>query len=177
MDRNTLLQKLATLDQALQTLLEQLQAYSHEALNTAPKAGAWTATQVLHHIRLSEFYSQKYCEKKLSFDPTLKPAGWLEGLRSKLVAGYLRLPLKVKAPKNLSGPALPDESELAAIEQEWIAQRKSLADFLSKLPDHYLDKAVYKHPMGGRLSFAGMLDFFEAHFRRHEQQIWRTISK
>jgi hypothetical protein len=177
MNRNKLLQKLQALDQDLQALFDQLQTYSHEALNTAPQTGAWTATQVLHHVRLAEFYSQKYCEKKLSFNPPLKRAAWPERLRSKVVAGYLRLPLKVTAPKNLSGPALPTESQLSALIEQWTKQRKSLAKFLSTLPDHHLDKAVYKHPMGGRLSFAGMLDFFEAHFRRHEQQIWRTISK
>lgn len=177
MHRQELLHKLQGLDHELQQLLDQLRPYSHEVLNQSPKPGAWSAMQVLHHVKLSEFYSQQYCEKKLSFEPQLKQAGWLENVRAKLVVGYLRAPFRVKAPKAIAGPALPEESQLSAIETEWKAQRKSLAQFMAKLPDQYLDKAVYKHPMGGRLSFMGMLDFFQAHFRRHQQQIWRSIPR
>ena len=177
MNRSQLITQVQDLDTELNQLFQSLRPYSHEALNQSPKPGAWSTTQVLHHIMLSERYSQKYCEKKLSFEPQLGKAGWQDSLRSKLVAWYLQAPLKVKAPKNISGPALPNDSKLADIEEEWLKQREGLHNFFQTVPELYLDKTVYKHPFGGRLSFQGMLTFFRAHFQRHERQIWRTVPK
>ena len=177
MHRSLLFAKLQRLDKELDDLLTSLGNYSHEALNQSPKEGAWSATQVLHHVKLAEYYSLKYCEKKLSFKPELGKVGWREYLRGTLVKWYLQIPLKVNAPANMSGTALPAESHLAEIEAEWKGLRKELYKFLEDLSEDYIDKAVYKHPFGGRLSFAGMLDFYQAHFRRHQRQIWRTLPK
>ncbi|MBX2871143.1 MAG: DinB family protein [Saprospiraceae bacterium] len=175
MNRTQLITQLQGLDSELNELLKSLSTYSHEALNKNPKEGAWSATQVLHHVKLAEYYSLKYCEKKLSFNPELGKVGWQEHLRGKLVKWYLQAPLKVKAPTIMSGSALPAESELSDIESEWKDQRKHLKKFFEDLPEEHIDKAVYKHPFGGRLSFGGMLAFYQAHFRRHQKQIWRTI--
>lgn len=177
MNRAQLITQLQELDKELDDLLHALGSYSHEALNKSPKEGAWSATQVLHHIKLAEYYSLKYCEKKLSFKPKLSKATWRENLSGKLVKWYLQAPLKVKAPTIMSGSALPSESQLADIESEWKKQRKDLQQFFEALPKEYIDKAVYKHPFGGRLSFAGMLEFYLAHFERHRKQIWRTIPR
>lgn len=177
MNRTQLITQLQGLNGELDQLLKSLSSYAHQALNQPPKEGAWSVMQVLHHIRLAEYYSHKYCEKKLSFKPQLGEAGWQENLRGKLVKWYLQLPFKVQAPTNMSGDALPVESRLMDLEAEWKEQRKVLQLFFEDLPEEYVNKAVYKHPMGGRLSFAGMLDFYEAHFRRHQKQIWRTIPK
>lgn len=177
MNRTQLITQLQGLNDELDQLLKSLGDHSHEVLNKPPKEGAWSAMQVLHHIKLAEYYSYKYCEKKLSFKPQLSKVGWQENLRGKLVKWYLQLPFKVQAPTNMSGDALPSESQLAELASEWKEQRKTLQQFFEDLPEEYVNKAVYKHPMGGRLSFAGMLDFYEAHFRRHQKQIWRTISK
>ncbi len=177
MNRTQLITQLQGLNDELDQLLKSLGDHSHETLNKPPKDGAWSAMQILHHIKLAEYYSYKYCEKKLSFTPQLNKVGWQENLRGKLVKWYLQLPLKAQAPTNMSGSALPPESKLVDIEAEWKKQRKNLQQFLEELPDKYIDKAVYKHPFGGRLSFAGMLDFYQAHFRRHQRQIWRSIPK
>ncbi|NRB52714.1 MAG: DinB family protein [Saprospiraceae bacterium] len=175
MNRTQLITQLQGLNDELDQLLKALDSYAHEALNKPPKEGAWSVMQVLHHIKLAEFYSYKYCEKKLSFKPQLSKVSWQDNLRAKLVKWYLQLPFKVQAPTNMSGSALPTESQLADLEAEWKEQRKILQQFFEDLPEEYIDKAVYKHPFGGRLSFAGMLDFYQAHFRRHQRQIWRTV--
>ena len=177
MNRTQLFTQLQELDNELEDLLNGLSSYSHEALNKPPNEGAWSAMQILHHIKLAEYYSLKYCEKKLSFNPKLGKVTWRENLRGKLVTWYLQAPLKVKAPTIMSGSALPTESQLTDIEVEWKKQRKDLQQFFEELPEEYIDKAVYKHPFGGRLSFGGMLAFYQAHFRRHQKQIWRTIPR
>jgi hypothetical protein len=35
---------------------------------------------------------------------------------------------------------------------------------------------VWKHARAGKMSIAQMLDFFEDHFNRHEQQLKRAIN-
>ena len=175
--KKTILNKLQVLDVKLENLLEDLQAHSHEALNQKPSADSWSAVQVMYHLMLSEKYSLQYCKKKLGFKPTLEKAGIGAKLRSLFVQGYLLLPLKAKAPKAVASPMLPEEGDLVSIAKKWRAQRRELEDFFNSLPAEYLDKEVYKHPMVGRLSFIGMLDFIGAHFKSHQKQIFRTILK
>jgi hypothetical protein len=50
-----------------------------------------------------------------------------------------------------------------------------MAAFLDNLPAEYADKEVYRHPFAGRMSLAGMLSFFEAHFINHRRQLYRAL--
>jgi hypothetical protein len=52
----------------------------------------------------------------------------------------------------------------ANIQSEWMV-------FLGNMPSEYIDKAVYKHPRAGRISWVQTIDFFETHFDRHQKQI------
>ena len=174
--KESILKKLHALNAKLENLLEDLQAYSHEALNHKPSADSWSSAQVMYHLMLSENYSLQYCKKKLGFKPTLKKAGIGAKVRSLIVQGYLLSPIKVKAPKAVASPMLPEEGDLVSIAKKWRTQRRELEDFFNSLPAEYLDKEVYKHPLGGRLSLAGMIDFLDAHFVNHKKQIFRTIS-
>jgi uncharacterized damage-inducible protein DinB len=173
--RAILLDKLSHLDEELETLLTDLQQYDSVQLNRAPAVDSWSATQVLHHMLLSEKFSQQYCEKKLSFKPELKKAGLLATARVYFVDGYLRSPLKVKAPQMIGTSALPKEDELANIAKLYRAQRQDLQRFLEEVDEVYLDREVYKHPFGGRMSLAGMLDFLRSHFRHHRKQLYRAL--
>lgn len=173
--RAPLSDKVQQLNIELEQLFSDLQSYSKEALNKSPSPGAWSATQIMHHVMLSEKHALQYCKKKLSFQPALEVAGFAAKLRAKLIEGYLKLPFKFKAPKAIDESVLPKESDLAQIIEEWKAQRQALAAFFNELPSEYLDKVVYKHPAGGRLSFDGMLGFFEVHFRRHQKQLIKAL--
>jgi hypothetical protein len=130
----------------------------------------------LNHLLLSEKYSLQYCEKKLSFDPSLPKAGLAAAVRALFVKAYLLLPLKVKAPALISTSALPKEDDLANIKTQYQAQRQLLRTFLEQLEEGYLDREVYKHPFAGRLSFSGMFSFLTAHFRHHRKQIYRALA-
>lgn len=173
--KEELLQQVEQLDQTLNLLFSNLQSYSHDQLNQAPSPNSWSPTQILHHIMLSEKYSLLYCQKKLSHQPALKTVGPLDHLKAKLVKWYLQIPIKFKAPQKLSGPALPKESQLTDIQMQWQEQRKALHLFFEELPAKYVNKVIYKHPFGGRLSLEGMLNFFEAHFDRHRKQLLRAL--
>lgn len=168
-------QRLQALNTQLDVLLEDLARYSPEVLNQPPAPGSWSATQIFHHLMLSEKYSQQYCEKKLSHRPQLPRAGFLAWWRVQLVRGYLLSPIKFKAPAIIDTPALPATDTLANIATQYRAQRTALAAFLASVPAEYADKEVYKHPFGGRMSLAGMLAFFEAHFIAHRRQLYRGL--
>jgi len=54
-------------------------------------------------------------------------------------------------------------------------ERKDLYEFIDSVSEDYIDKEVYKHPLGGRLSLTGMLEFFDSHFDHHSKQIFRAL--
>ena len=166
---------LTSLEQERQDLHTLLQAYSDESLNQAPGPGKWSAVQVMHHLILSEELSLKYLQKKLSFNPTLEKAGWKSQMRKGLLKLYLGLPFKFKAPKGVNDEALPDFVSLADTMARWESARNGISDFLEKAPDTYIDKELYKHPFAGKLTLSGMLEFYQHHFRRHREQIIRTL--
>lgn len=174
--KEVLLQRLAGLNEELDTLFTDLANYDAEALNKQPAPDSWCATQVLHHLLMAEKYSRQYCEKKLSFKPELRKAGFEAGIRAWLVSVYLKTPLKVKAPKTLDTSALPRESKLSDIIAEYKEQRELMEAFIQNVDESYLDKEVYKHALAGRLSLSGMFDFFEAHFAHHRKQLYRALA-
>ena len=167
--------QLKQLDTKLNKLFADLENYSTEQLCKKPAPDSWSAIQILHHLIMSEKYSRMYCEKKLSFKPKLKKAGISASLRAKFVNFYLNSPLKAPAPKQISGPHLPTEDTLDNVREIWLAERVNLAKFIHNLPQEYADKEVYKHPLGGRLSINGMMQFFDSHFINHEKQIYRAL--
>jgi uncharacterized damage-inducible protein DinB len=173
--RTQLQQQLGQLNTELDALLDQLTQYSHQQINQQPTPDSWSAMQVMHHLLLSETLSMKYCQKKLSFEPSLKKAGLMARLRAFFVRYYLLSPFKFKAPPVLATSALPAESDLEGLANQYRNQRAAFEDFLEQVPEKYLDKEVYKHPFGGRLSLSGMVDFFDAHFQHHRRQALRAV--
>ena len=173
--KKKLLAQIQDLDHQLNQLVVDLKSYSHEDLNALPKEGGWSVIQIMHHVFLSEKYSLQYCQKKLSFSPTLKEAGVVSKLKSWLVQVYLNSPLKLKAPKAIGSSVLPKEGSLEEVLDLWQNERTLLQQFIDELADEYVSKEIYKHPFGGRLSLEGMFDFFGAHFNNHVRQIWRAL--
>lgn len=168
-------QRLERLNVSTLSYVDQLAAYSTEQLNAKPSSNTWSVAQNLFHLMLSEQLSLAYCAKKLSYEPKLASASFLSRPKEALINLYLKLPVKFDAPKAVATPAFPAEGELQQIRIQWQAQRDKLATFFNELPSEQIDQLVYKHPYGGRITFLGMLDFFEAHIQRHQRQIKRTL--
>ncbi len=172
----SLSKKLEILNGELDKLVNQLQGITHEQFNSSPAPDKWSAAQIMNHLMLAESGSLKYCQKKLSFDPDLPPVGLKTYLRSALLCYSLYFPIKVKAPKGFGTEYLPQEDNLQSVLERWIAQRQQLKDFLLDLPEKYLHREVYKHPLTGRMSLEGMLSFFHAHFKHHKHQILKAVA-
>ncbi|HMO41160.1 MAG TPA: DinB family protein [Saprospiraceae bacterium] len=167
--------QLDRMDNKLQQLLEALRPYSDETLNQRPAAGQWSVLQVMHHLLLTETLSLRYVQKKLSFQPKLKPVNIVTTLRGAALRFYNLLPIKLKAPNNVGDPSLPEQSSLGEVARDWQGLRNDLRDYLQTLPEDIFRKEVYRHPLSGRQSLGGMIDFFDGHFDRHHKQIRRIL--
>jgi hypothetical protein len=167
--------RLDGLDRLLEDLYAELKTHSADALNRRPGSGQWSVMQVMQHLLLSEHLSEKYVQKKLSFNPQLPNAGFAGAFRIFLLRLNIALPFKFKAPKAVGDEALPENSSLEETMTRWRANRAGLRAYLAGLPEEYFKKSIYRHPFAGRLSLSQMLLFFELHFRRHVKQIKRTL--
>ena len=165
----------AKLDQKLTILLEDLKKHPDVFLNKSPGDGKWSALQNMYHLMIAEKKSHEYIEKKLSFNPTLKKVGVATWGRATMIKSYMSSPIKIKAPAAVGDQAIPNGLTFWEIAKPWKENRADLLMFLQTMPAEYLDKEIYKHPMGGRLGINGLLTFFETHFERHRKQIYRAL--
>lgn len=175
--KTSLLRRNAAYQKEVEQLLEELSASNDAILNMAALDGGWSAIQTVHHLILSEELSLQYVQKKLSFNPKLEKADFQTRLRAAALWFYLNLPIKFKAPAAVNEEKLPGFTTFAQTRERWLAIRRQWTAFLEQLPEDLLDKAVYKHPFAGRLSWSGTLRFFRYHFQRHRKQIRRTLDK
>lgn len=167
--------RLEQMGEKLEALLNDLSKYDNEKLNTTPADGGWSPLQVMHHLIISENLSLKYVQKKLSFNPELKAVGLSAKWRTFLLKNYLKTPIKFKAPKMVSTEAMPTVSDFQEMAARWKNSRKELKIYLESLPQELDNKAIYKHPVAGRLGLDGMVLFFDIHFDRHRKQIDRAL--
>lgn len=169
--------KLDKLDTELLSFANELQQYSHEQLNKKANDGGWSAMQCVAHLKLSEQGTIAYIEKKLSFSPELPNKSAVDSWRRMLLLGYLKSPIKFKAPKGIGTAFLPENSELEASLDEWTKYRKQLRQTLRDIDSKYLNKMVFKHPLAGRISIPTTLDFLIAHLQRHRRQALRVLKQ
>ncbi len=167
--------QLQHIDTKLNLLLTDLKQYSDEKLNHKPSAESWSVLQVLQHLMLVENASQKYVQKKLSYNPSLSKVNLGTAWRMLILKSYNWLPIKLKAPSYVNENNFAEKTTFSEVAAQWQAQRQNLRDYLSALPEDLFDKEVYKHPLAGRLSLLGMLNFYEGHFDRHYKQIQKLL--
>lgn len=171
--KNTLQQ----LDKELDIWANQLSAYSHEQLNQQAADGGWSAMQCMHHLILSEQGTMAYIKKKLSFNPELPNKGISDHWRRFLLIGYLKSPIKFKAPKGIGTEYLPTESNLEQTLKQWRTLRAQMRKDLDNIDPQYFNKSVFKHPLAGRISLDTTMAFLQAHFQRHRKQAMRVVEK
>lgn len=156
-------------------LLDDLARLPDDLLNRTPADHGWSAIQTMHHLMLVEEQSMAYLRKKLSFNPELKPAGWMAGVKMLLLKLSLISPFKFKAPKAASDP-IPTTDTLEAVKSRWLKIRQEWETFFAEMPEVWEDKAVYRHPRIGLINWLQTIDFLSSHFDRHKAQIKRAIS-
>jgi uncharacterized damage-inducible protein DinB len=173
--KNKTLEANARHSRLVEDLFREIAPFGDERLNQKPANGGWSAMQVLHHLILVEENSLRYVRKKLSFEPNFKKTGLAAHLRMKLLLFTLRLPIKFRAPASASSEKIPEKADFDETVERWRKVRAEWTDFFEKMPENLADKATYRHPRAGRISFEQMTQFFSGHFKRHRDQIRRSL--
>ena len=169
--------QLKQLDADLTLLLEVLKDYSEATLNKKPAEDKWSVMQLMEHLMLVEGYGQSYVKKKLSFSSSLVKVGMATAWRNLVLNVFIKSPFKITAPDAVSEENLPEYSNFWETAKKWKEQRKLLWELFESIPLEHYDKEIYKHPLAGRLSIYGLLDFYQGHFTRHRKQMNGILKK
>ena len=165
----------------LQAKFDRLEAILHDTLaytdqlptekKHAAPANEWSATQILHHLQVSETGTVGYLEKKLQASPNeVEKAGIAGWVRSMLLRRALRnMKKKFKAPSVLG--EMPEKPDYDAVKSGLIATRQKLKNVLESVTKEKLGRAYFKHPRAGKINLLQTMDFLDDHFSRHAQQI------
>ncbi len=114
----------------------------------------------------------EYMEKK-SQGP-LDKSGLGSTIRSALLTRALRnRKKKYKAPGAIGNP--DDRPDIDAIAQSYRQVRADMRRFIMEVDDDLLDKAIFKHPVIGRINLAQTLSFLREHMARHAEQVQERI--
>jgi DinB superfamily len=156
--------------------LDHFGQYDEAALNKKPTDGGWSALQNIEHLILAESLSLKYMQKKTaSGDSDFDKAGLKTWYRSTVLSLFMRYGGKVAAPSAVGTASLSEQSTLAEMRTRWAENEVNWLQFVEQMPDSWASMAIYKHPRAGRLSWSGMLGFFQLHHQRHLIQMKKAI--
>lgn len=167
--------QLDKLDHMLNDLEKLMEAYptAHHAIKPSP--AAWSATQVVQHLHLSERMAVDYLvagKNKLESAPSPNLRSFY---REKLLCLFLALPIKIKTPEIVDPNTVYEELPTQQIFEEWRQTRLACRSFLSEQPELYFKRLVFRHPYIGKMTVKGMLRFFGWHFNRHRKQLIRAL--
>ncbi|WP_421875884.1 DinB family protein [Marinoscillum sp.] len=150
---------------------QMLDGISDEQFHWKKNATTWSLAQVLDHVIFSEASALSYCQKKLKAGDQMPDATFFNTLKIRLYFWALHSRLRFKAPKLISNPA--NDRSIADTMTYWDQTRDEYERFLEDYPSQYLGKAVFRHPLAGRIKLAEMLHFLNTHLIHHRYQVDR----
>jgi uncharacterized damage-inducible protein DinB len=156
------------------SLLNEIREIAEGQINHS-RNKKWSVSQIAGHLITAERLSLSYMTKKINAIQEVGNTGMLGELKLLLFIASQRLPLKYKAPKNLSEQpkSYPD---FKSLELDWNESRQQLEEFLEKFPSEGLKRKIYRHPVMGRCNIVHALVFFREHIIHHYPQIKRQLS-
>lgn len=161
--------KLAQLENETQALFACIDQLSEEQLHD--QSYGWSIIQVLAHLNVAETGTIIYMTKKMQAGDQMPNYGFGNQLRMELTKRLLNTSLKWKAPKPVANPKA--DFTFDEMKNRWEAGRQKTISFVEAYPEKYWHKAVFKHPMAGRINLVGALDSMTYHQRHHLHQIKR----
>ncbi len=167
--KNDIEKRLFLLKKETEDIFANLESLDHDLLRKNGKG--WSIIQVLSHLNMAEIISLEYMKKKMLAGRKMKKVNMINKARMWVTCGFLQTGLKWKAPSYISNPN--GDYSLSEIKSKWEATRMKIHDYIDNYPDEWLNRAVYKHPMAGRLSLIQAIDSFIYHQRHHVHQINR----
>jgi hypothetical protein len=163
--------RLAKLNHQTRQVMAELQTWSPERLRFRPSGEAWSALDVLEHLRLTEAAVVATMQHNLPDKNRATIQDYVLGAR---ILGVMFLPARVKVPGAVKS-ILPTtkERDLSALRQAWEFDRTKLASFLESLSVVDQQKGVFRHPFGGWATANGALLFLRSHLHHHRYQLAR----
>ena len=166
--KNRINEKLKRLKNETEKIYESLGDITSQKLSD--QSYGWSIIQVFSHLNEAETASLKYMQKKVQAGDKMKKSGIGNSFRMWLTNQALKSSLKWGAPSYISNPPT---YELEEIKSKWSETRNAIQQFVDEYPDQWLDRLVYKHPMGGRQNLERAVDSFIYHQIHHVHQINR----
>lgn len=154
-------------------LLDSVAGMTHIQLTYRPEPGAWCILEVFVHLMTAETNGLKYMMKKMQGDvEKMEKSGFAAQIRAGLLNGFLRLPVKYKAPEVASFE--PREYyDFKEIRAEWDELRQDWQEFLDNFDKPTAEKLIFKHPIAGRFNAIQTLRFMFEHVEHHVKQVER----
>jgi hypothetical protein len=88
---------------------------------------------------------------------------------------FLLLEFSINAPKVTA--EFPKKIILKELKKNWINSRSSFSKLIVELDQKNLsEKAIFRHPLMGRINLSLTLYFFEIHFNHHLKQINKRLN-
>lgn len=171
--RERVLKKYAKL-QALKTaFVSRLSGVPEDRLQLQPGPGRWSAAQIMDHIASAEAGSLEYIRKKTRDPEAVPAAGFMCAVRTLALVVTLATPLKFKAPRVVAD--VPDNPPVDGGLARWEAVRVDLKGMIETLPEELMARALFRHPVAGRMNMSQTLDFMIAHLKHHTKQLDHTL--
>lgn len=164
-----LTEKYSDIEAVKSKFLKKVAGLSNEQLNRIPADGGWSAGQTLFHCAFAESGTIIVINKNLAENSVQTKSDFGSVFRNILLVIFLKLPLKFKAPKQVS--KVPENITLDEVKKYF---DKNTADFkkvLQDLPVELEDKFIFKHPRSGLFSITQTLNFVREHYLHHERQL------
>lgn len=154
-------------------LFQLLSGYNADQLHQAEKQGAWSVIQVINHLLASEKGTELYIRKKTQKPELIPNTSLIAPIKILALRGAFSMRLKFKAPKQLG--VVSNEDTLEDLEALWNKSRSSFHQLMEELPVEIQQKALFRHPIVGRINMNQTLEFFDFHYRHHLKQIHRIL--
>jgi DinB superfamily len=169
-----LARSLRKLNEQTEHLIAELQSWFPERLCFRPSGEAWSALDLLDHLRLTEGAVLATMRRNLMAGNRVTVR---DRFRSARILGIMLLPTRLKAPGAVKS-ILPAGTvkDLSALRQEWVGDRNTLAGFLGSLSSSDQKQGVFRHPFGGWTTANGALLFLRSHLHHHRYQLYQLRS-
>jgi hypothetical protein len=169
----TNLDKLKQLDDETLGFFKTLESLPKNKLSFSDNK--WSVLQILYHVWLAEVSSEKYIRTKIQYPETIIKTPVLAYIRAFLTKYFLLLGISINAPKHTT--KFPEKISLKELQENWINSRASFSKLILELDQKNLsNKAIFRHPIMGRINLSLTLYFFKLHFNHHQKQINKRIN-
>ena len=129
--------------------LKKVAGLSNEQLNKIPADGGWSAGQTLYHCAFAESGTILVINNNLAENKINQKSDIGSVFRNIMLVIFLKLPLKFKAPKQVS--KVPEQISLEELQTYYDKNSAAFKKILNDLPVELEDKFIFKHPRSGLL--------------------------